>query len=541
MDPETPNCPTCGADLPDGPPCPVCTLTAAADGAPPPEAPFDAAALDAVLLGYDVEEHIGRGGMADVFRARDRRLGRTVAIKVLRPAGLDDSRVRAHIEERFEREARALARLDHPNVVRIHDFGHVGGDAPFLYLVLEYVDGVTLREAIRRGDVTPDDARDVVEELAGALAAAHDLGIVHRDVKPENVLVDGDGRLRLADFGLAKLRGDGAGDVPLTQTGEGLGTPHYMAPEQLDGGEVGPEADVYALAVVVYELLTGRLPVGHFAPASGGRRLFRRVDDVLLDGLAQDPGERTASAAEFAEEFDRAWPRGASAGMPGDDDDPRDGALRARELGTWYMALGMLATLTQSWVLVEPQKIVHQPLGEGPGFVAQELQQFLVDTGTRYAVDGLDGSSTVDGILSVKWWSAGLLFALAACLRTAQRFEPRIDDRIATALVVLGALPVLLLPLVTTQVLGGSGLDIDLMVGGWLAILVTAWALLREYAVRTEGLPTLDDLPTLAELPRRPNTARLADLHPPRPESAKRIRNKARLRMRQRKRARQRS
>ncbi|MEZ6016247.1 MAG: serine/threonine-protein kinase [Planctomycetota bacterium] len=169
-----------------------------------------------------------------VYRARHRRLDRLVALKVLRPpaGGPADE---AAFAERFGREARVLAKLDHPHIVRIHDFGQSSTQPPLCYLVLEYVDGPNLRELLRAGTLAPRDVLELVPQLCAALQAAHDVGVVHRDIKPENIIVDVQGRVRVADFGLAKLRGDAYLSLGLTRTDQVVGTLHYMAPEQLQG------------------------------------------------------------------------------------------------------------------------------------------------------------------------------------------------------------------------------------------------------------------------------------------------------------------
>ena len=172
----------------------------------------------------DILECLGRGGMGVVYKARQPKLNREVALKLLAPEKGDDPR----FAERFEREAQALARLNHPNIVAIHDFGQTEG---FYYLLMEYVDGANLRQLLRAGNLAPEQALAIVPRICDALQFAHDKGVVHRDIKPENVLLDKEGQVKITDFGIAKIVSLGAGERPLTQDQQVIGTPPYMAPE----------------------------------------------------------------------------------------------------------------------------------------------------------------------------------------------------------------------------------------------------------------------------------------------------------------------
>jgi serine/threonine protein kinase len=235
---------------------------------------------------------IGQGGMGAVYKARQLKLDRLVALKVL-PNGSDSDPAFA---ERFSREARALARMQHPHIVSVHDFGDAGGH---YYLLLEYVDGMNLRELMRAGQVPQDQAIRVVQALADALQYAHQSEIIHRDIKPENVLIDRQGRVKIADFGLAKLAGLDPAGYTLTGAGEAMGTPHYMAPEQLERPkEVDCRADVYSLGVLSYELLTGELPLGRFDPPSAKTGGDPRLDEIVMKCLERDPAKRYQSAGE---------------------------------------------------------------------------------------------------------------------------------------------------------------------------------------------------------------------------------------------------
>jgi predicted Ser/Thr protein kinase len=259
----------------------------------------------------EVLELIGRGGMGAVYKARQPGLDRLVALKILPPeAGRD-----AAFAERFTREARALARLNHPHIVAVYDFGQADG---LYYFLMEYVDGVNLRQAQQAGQMQPADALRIVPQICDALQYAHDEGIVHRDIKPENVLLDRRGRVKIADFGLAKLLsssplspGEGPGvkvpaaDPRLTATGQVMGTYHYMAPEQMERPqEVDHRADIYALGVVFYEMLTGELPLGRFAPPSHVVRVDVRLDDVVLRTLEKKPERRYQHASEVKSEVE---------------------------------------------------------------------------------------------------------------------------------------------------------------------------------------------------------------------------------------------
>jgi hypothetical protein len=228
--------------------------------------------------------------MGRVYRARQKDLDRTVAVKIL-PA---DLALNPDFEERFRREAQALASLDHPHVVAVHDFA-VEDDRGFL--VMEHVDGTDLRGLLESG-LPRERALELLRQLCGALEYAHARGIVHRDVKPENVLVDREGRAKLADFGLARFAG--AAERRLTAPAQVLGTLHYMAPEQYEGRDVDARADVYSLGVLAYELLTGGLPVGRFPPPGAGAA----VDRAVLRALERDPARRHASVAEFRRALD---------------------------------------------------------------------------------------------------------------------------------------------------------------------------------------------------------------------------------------------
>lgn len=276
-------CPRCHSPVPADAPggiCPACALLGAANPTPP--ADFTGTpTIEEVAAAFpelEVLEIIGQGGMGVVFKARQPRLDRCVALKILTPHLASQP----GFAERFTREARALARLNHPNIVAVYDFGESGG---FFYLLMEFVDGVNLRQAIRAG-VRPEQALALVPRLCEALQFAHDKGVLHRDIKPENILLDTLGAVKLVDFGIAKFAGDPKAAAGLTRSGSVLGTAAYMAPEQIEKPEtVDHRADIYSLGVVFYEMLTGELPIGRFAAPSEKSAVNAGIDEVVFSTL----------------------------------------------------------------------------------------------------------------------------------------------------------------------------------------------------------------------------------------------------------------
>jgi eukaryotic-like serine/threonine-protein kinase len=265
---------------------------------------------------YELGERIGRGGMADVFLAVDQRLGREVAVKVLAPAFSSDP---ANVE-RFRREARSAARLNHPNIVAVYDWGEAEGT---YYIVMEYVPGQTLRHLMQTYDrLNPVEAVPIAAEIADALAFAHAHGVVHRDVKPGNVLVTPEGQVKVADFGIA--RAESGGD--LTKTGSVLGTATYFSPEQAQGHALDGRSDVYALGVVLYEMLTGVAPFTGASPAAVAYKHVRdepippsrlvaglpgALDVIVLTAMAKDVSHRYQSADDLRADllrFERGRP-----------------------------------------------------------------------------------------------------------------------------------------------------------------------------------------------------------------------------------------
>ena len=301
-------CPQCGSPIPAEAPgglCPACVLEGAATIPNPTatggrrKAPHSVSELAPHFPDLEIEELLGVGGMGAVYKARQPQLDRTVAIKILSEELAGDP----SFTERFSREARVLAKLSHPNIVGVHDFGTAG---PYCYLIMEYVDGVNLRQALRTGGFSPAEALALVQEICSALQFAHGEGILHRDIKPENVLIDSKGRVKIADFGIAKLVGQkDPSDVTLTLEGSILGSPQYMAPEQIETpGDVDQRADIYSLGVVLYEMLTGELPLGRFSLPSEKSGIDERIDEIVLRTLAKEREARYQSAEDVRTEVE---------------------------------------------------------------------------------------------------------------------------------------------------------------------------------------------------------------------------------------------
>ncbi len=235
---------------------------------------------------FELLHLVGSGGMGSVYCARQKSLNRLVALKIIKP----EAKQRAEFADRFVREARALAQLNHPNIITVHDFGEIDG---IYYFVMEYLDGVNLRQMLRGNRLTPRQALEIVPAVCDALQYAHDKGIVHRDIKPENILIDTQGGIKIADFGLAKLLDQESAGPQLTQANHIMGTMHYMAPEQIEQPlQVDHRADIYSLGVVIYELLTGELPLGRFAPPSQKVSIDIRLDEIVMQTLAKEPALR---------------------------------------------------------------------------------------------------------------------------------------------------------------------------------------------------------------------------------------------------------
>ena len=219
------------------------------------------ARLSELFPDLHIVELIGAGGMGAVYKAKQEGLDRVVALKILPEEFGHDSRFAL----RFTREARTLAKLTHPNIVSVFEFGNVEDT---YYFLMEFIDGSTLRDIVRAKQLAPEHALTIVPHLCDALQYAHDKGVVHRDIKPDNILLAVDCTVKIADFGLSRILGNDEQQESITGTHQVLGTPRYMAPEQLEGAHrVDHRADIFSLGVVFYEMLTGELPIGRFRSA----------------------------------------------------------------------------------------------------------------------------------------------------------------------------------------------------------------------------------------------------------------------------------
>lgn len=310
---ETNTCPTCHAPIPANAPggfCPACLLRDA-DETPAfdPAAP-SAEAIAAAFPQWEILGLIGQGGMGFVYKVRQPSLDRVVALKILSPElGRDPA-----FAERFAREARTLGKLQHPNIVTIFEHGEKDG---LYYLLMEYVDGVNLRQAMRAGRFTPEQALAIVPGICDALQAAHAQGVLHRDIKPENILLDKEGKVKIADFGIARIVGDPQRDFTLTRTGNALGSISYMAPEQHEKPhDVDHRADIYSLGVVIYEMLTGELPLGRFPAPSQRTSVDARIDEIVFKTLEKERELRQQSVTEVKTAVHRAMQPGHGTTSP---------------------------------------------------------------------------------------------------------------------------------------------------------------------------------------------------------------------------------
>lgn len=303
-------CPSCGMKLPSEATAGLCPRCLMAEALSRTEAGCTNPASTTVLAPTELAPHfpqleilecLGRGGMGVVYKARQRSLDRLVALKLLAPERVGD----ASFAARFAHEARALATLSHPGIVTIHDFGQAGG---FYFLLMEFIDGVNLRQAMQAGRFTPEQALAVVPPVCDALQYAHDHGIVHRDIKPENLLLDREGRIKIADFGIARML-HAPGPDPASIESQPPGTARYMAPEQTGETPADHRADIYSLGVVLYELLTGEVPGHRLDPPSTrvqGVQIDVRLDAIVLRALETRPERRYQTAAEFRTQVDAA-------------------------------------------------------------------------------------------------------------------------------------------------------------------------------------------------------------------------------------------
>jgi len=252
---------------------------------------------------YRVLQHLGGGGSAEVYLAEDSLLHRKVALKILRRNESDDRQTR-----HFEREARCAALLNHPNVVTIYDVGH---DGDVSYMATEFVEGETLRHRLNRGPMTFSEVADVATAVANALVAAHEAWLVHRDIKPDNIAIRRDGVVKVLDFGVSALSGDGDNTDPIRRPGALVGTLHYLSPEQVRGEQIiDSRSDIYSLGVVLYEMLAGRVAfkgkdvvevlamIVEAEPAPLSALVPPALRDLVTRMLAKNMYDRPQSAAE---------------------------------------------------------------------------------------------------------------------------------------------------------------------------------------------------------------------------------------------------
>jgi tRNA A-37 threonylcarbamoyl transferase component Bud32 len=367
---ENKKCPKCGAAIDaewKHELCPACLMKAGlesgATAAPPsqagdetkasentfaplPNAPLSIEEVRKLFPQLEVIEQVGRGGMGVVYKARQPQLDRIVALKIL-PAELAKT---PGFAERFSREARALAKLNHPNIVSVFDFGNAGGH---FYFIMEFVDGANLRQMILSKQISPEAALSIVPKVCEALQFAHDEGILHRDIKPENILIDKKGRVKIADFGLAKLVDDQTTDHSLTGTHQVMGTPRYMAPEQFENTKsVDHRADIYSLGVVFYEMLTGEVPMGRFALPSEKVQVDVRIDEVVLKSLEREPAQRYQHVSEVKTGVENVTLHGGHGGMASPPSLPkRDGETPSLHTAPRLCKLSIISAV---WALVGP-------------------------------------------------------------------------------------------------------------------------------------------------------------------------------------------
>ena len=394
-------CPVCARELPSGvDTCPehasaavsnvptrAATPVTAAE--PPSRAPSRGRFVPGTLLGgrYRVVALLGAGGMGEVYRAEDLRLGQTVALKLLPPRVAGDP----VFLQRFRDEVRLAREVTHPNVCRVHDLGEADG---LTFLTMEFVDGEDLASLLRRiGRLPPDKGLDIARQLCAGVAAAHARGILHRDLKPANVMLDGRGRVRIMDFGLARIAD------AIERDDVASGTPAYMAPEQALGRAVTVRSDLYALGLILYEVFTGRaafvattrdatlrahLESSPQAPSQLVAGLEPAVERAILRCLEKDPRSRPESAAALAASLPGGDPLAAMLAV-GETPSPEmvaaageEGSLRPAVAGAWLgAAIAGLALLYGLYLLGRPNLVQWTPLPLSPDVLADRAQQSL--------------------------------------------------------------------------------------------------------------------------------------------------------------------
>ncbi len=371
---------------------------------------------------YQVERMLGQGAMGSVYLGRDTQLDRAVAIKTVRNLDLEEKRLRVFLE-RFKNEARAAARLSHPTIVAVYDVGE--DDAVGPYLVFEYVAGSSLKEILRgRGPLEPEAVVRLGRQIAAALDTAHAAGVIHRDVKPDNILMSVAGDAKLADFGVARVP-----DAALTKEGQFLGTPCYAAPETLESGIYGPHSDLFSFAGVLYEAISGvrvfpgddaisvahhvvhDLPEPPSAVAPSDQRIPEEVDQAILRGLAKDPDARFSSAMKLMDAVAGAYIR---AGVI--DRDPTGAQLLprpepvAKRGSGWVFVLAVLGLLGLGVAFVVAFVDGHAapvpPVVHPPAVVDAGADASLPDAGMDSGLDGgFDGGfdAATDAATAPPW------------------------------------------------------------------------------------------------------------------------------------------
>ncbi len=342
--------------------------------------------MDEMVFGrrYRVTEKIGSGGMAEVYQAVDEVLGRTVAVKVLHPRYASDPGFVA----RFRQEAQAAANLSHPTIVNIYDWGR---DDDTYFIVMEYVRGTDLKQIIeQRGAIAPMKAAEYASQVCAALSVAHGYDIIHRDIKPHNIVLTPDGTVKVMDFGIAR-----AGNSTMTQTGSVLGTAHYVSPEQAQGRALGPASDLYSLGVTLYEMVTGRVPFDADTPVAVALKQVneepvppREIDPeipvalerVIMRALQKDPSARYASAEEMRADLRRVLGGGAV------DAPPAAMAAGAADATSVMPAVG---AATGSRVRPIPEKRNPWP------WILGALAVLLVGLGIAWAMGAFDTTERV--------------------------------------------------------------------------------------------------------------------------------------------------
>jgi len=294
-----------------------------------------------LFSGYEVLRLLGRGGMGAVYQARQVALDRLVAIKLL-PLEIS---VDHDFAERFRREARAMAKLNHPNIITVYDFGSTREG--HLFFVMEFVEGANLADVIHKVGLDGDQALSVAEQVCKALSFAHGKGIIHRDIKPANVMIDTDSHVKVADFGLARLTDSNAVELGHTVTGTVLGTPDYMAPEQMKGMDVDHRADIYSLGVMIYEMICREVPRGVFQPPSKRTGCDPRIDQIVIKAMQQAPAHRYQSTQELRSDLTAARLPAAAAQMR-----PPSAAKKSRLPLVAGIVAGILAIVVALFMLV---------------------------------------------------------------------------------------------------------------------------------------------------------------------------------------------